>query len=80
MIVILGRNSVQEQILGGYRNNSSMQSMSESKLMPIKSLHYLQKKKEFDRIEKENIKMMDRICHQGSTISLKKLQADYINK
>lgn len=48
--------------------------------MPIKSLHYFQKRREFDRIEKENVKMMDRICQQGSTISLKKLQADYMNK
>lgn len=62
-------------------NSSSVQNLH-SCLVPthhhkVKSLHYLAKKHEFDRIEKENLKLMNRIANQGSTLSLKKIGQEY---
>lgn len=70
--------------------NSYMASLKSSSQSSLKSLHYVQKKREIERIEAENLKMMDRIMHQGkrvvlfsglasvgSTISIAKMKQDY---
>ena len=62
-------------------NKSSIKSINNRSSNPeLKSLHYFQKKQEFERIDKENNEMFKRITSQGSTISLKKMREDYNKK
>jgi hypothetical protein len=44
---------------------------------PAKSLNYSVKRKEAERIDKENHKIMERIVSQGPILSTKKLVQDY---
>lgn len=42
-----------------------------------KSLNYLNKKRELQRIDQENIKMMNRIVNQGSILNTRKLEQEH---
>lgn len=45
-----------------------------------KSMNYLNKKKELQRIDRENMKMMNRIIQQGAILNTRKLEAEYREK
>lgn len=76
-----GKNTHLKKVNGDTsRITSGSQILISSESGPIKSLHYFRKKREFDRIEKENMRMINRITNQGSTMSLKKMNKEYLEK
>jgi len=48
-----------------------------TKKVAPKSLNHVAKKKELQRIDEENIKMMNRIVNQASTVSTRWIQKEY---
>lgn len=45
-----------------------------------KSLNYVTKKKELERIDNENIKLMNRIVNQNAMLNTKKFEKEYQNR